>query len=127
MALSPAFLEELRGRTPLAGLVSRGPGADLRSRSVSLTPAGRRAAVRVAAARAAVLNRALDDLTPHQRRSLHGLLGRVMAGLVRDKDGGAWICRLCDLPACGRDEGRCPTANAAAARYGTPPPVPRPG
>jgi hypothetical protein len=26
-----------------------------------------------------------------------------------------WTCRLCDLAACGRAEGECPTANAAAA------------
>jgi DNA-binding MarR family transcriptional regulator len=28
-------------------------------------------------------------------------------------DGTAWICRLCDLGACGRADGRCPAANAA--------------
>jgi rubrerythrin len=39
---------------------------------------------------------------------------------VRNKDGGAWICRLCDLEACDRAAGRCPTANAAAAKYGRP-------
>jgi hypothetical protein len=26
-----------------------------------------------------------------------------------------WMCRLCDLHACGRDAGHCPVANAAAA------------
>jgi hypothetical protein len=67
-----------------------------------------------------VLNRALAGLSDNQRRALHGLLGKVMAGLVWEKDGGAWICRLCDLEACGRDGGHCPTANAAAARYGPP-------
>ncbi|HKT04915.1 MAG TPA: hypothetical protein VJT31_35825, partial [Rugosimonospora sp.] len=67
-----------------------------------------------------VLARALDGLTAAERATLHQLLGRVMAGVVRDKEGGAWICRLCDLRACGRDEGHCPTANAAAAKYGPP-------
>jgi DNA-binding MarR family transcriptional regulator len=118
LGLTPSGAVRLVDRLAAAGLVGRGPGADARSRSVALTPAGRRAAARVAAARAAVLDRALADLSPNQRRALHGLLGKVMAGLVREKDGGAWICRLCDLRACGRDEGQCPTANAAAVKYG---------
>jgi DNA-binding MarR family transcriptional regulator len=118
LGLTPSGAVRLVDRLVEAGLVTRGPGPDGRSRVVSLTATGRRAAARVAGARAAVLNRALGDLSAGQRQTLHRLLGRVMAGLVRDKDGGAWICRLCDLRACGRDEGHCPTANAAAARYG---------
>lgn len=104
------------------GLVTRGPGGDGRSRAVTLTPAGRQAAARVSGARSTVLERALRNLSPDQRGTLHDLLGRLLAAVVEDKDGGAWICRLCDLHACGRDEGRCPTANAAAAKYGPPPP-----
>ena len=38
--------------------------------------------------------------------------------VVTGKDGGAWICRQCDLAACERATGRCPAANAAAAKYG---------
>jgi len=57
------------------------------------------------------------DLSPAERATLHGLMGTMMATIVRDKtDGVRWICRLCDLAACGRDEGRCPTATAAASR-----------
>jgi len=120
LGLTPSGAVRLVDRLAEAGLVTRGPGADLRSRAVILTPAGRRAAVRVASARAAVLDRALADLTANQRRTLEGLLGKVMAGMVREKDGGAWICRLCDLDACGRADGHCPSANAAAAKYGPP-------
>jgi DNA-binding MarR family transcriptional regulator len=122
LGLTPSGAVRLVDRLVEAGLVNRGPGTDARSRAIHLTPAGRRAAVRVAAARTGVLERALDDLSANQRRTLHALLGKVMAGLVREKDRGAWTCRLCDLKACGRDEGRCPTANAAAARSGVPPP-----
>ena len=43
-----------------------------------------------------------------------------MANLVAAKEGGGWICRLCDLQACGRPQGECPAANAARARYGDP-------
>jgi DNA-binding MarR family transcriptional regulator len=117
LGLTPSGAVRLVDRLAEAGLVSRGPGADGRSRTVSLTPDGRRAAARVTSARAAVLDRALDGLSAGDRRTLNLLLGQVMAGLVRNKEGGAWICRLCDLRACGRDEGRCPAANAAAARY----------
>jgi DNA-binding MarR family transcriptional regulator len=123
LGLTPSGAVRLVDRLAEAGLVTRGPGADGRSRSVLLTPAGRRVAAQVAAARAAVLTRALADLSAGEREALHGLLGRVMAGLVHRKDGGAWICRLCDLRACGHDEGRCPTAEAAAAKYGPPRPV----
>lgn len=100
-----------------AGLVTRGSGDDGRSRSVALTPAGERAAEQIAAARAEVLTGALDGLSPEERQTLGALLGRVMANVVDAKDGGAWICRLCDLAACERAAGRCPAATAAAARY----------
>jgi rubrerythrin len=99
---------------------TRGPGGDGRSRSIRLTSAGRRAAAKVTAARAAVLTRALGELTALERETLHGLLGRVLAGMVWRKEGGAWICRMCDLRSCGHDEGHCPVANAAAAKYGVP-------
>ena len=101
-----------------AGLVTRGPGPDGRSRSIILTSAGRQVAERVSATRAAVLRDALEDLSPDERDTLHALMGRVMASIVRAKDGGAWICRLCDVAACGQPDGECPTANAAAAKYG---------
>ncbi|MBG0561519.1 MarR family winged helix-turn-helix transcriptional regulator [Actinoplanes aureus] len=120
LGLTHSGAVRLVNRLEAQGLVTRGPGEDGRSRAVTLTPAGRQAAARVDAARSAVLERALDRLPPDQRAVLHGLLGQVMTAVVRDKDGGAWICRLCDLGACGRDQGRCPTANAAAAKYGPP-------
>jgi DNA-binding MarR family transcriptional regulator len=105
-----------------AGLVERGPGTDGRSRSVRLTPAGRRAARRVSDQRIAYLTSLLDDLSAAEARLLRDLLGRVMGQVVRQKQGGAWICRMCQLEACGRAAGNCPAANAAAARFGTTPP-----
>ena len=100
-----------------AGLVERAPGPDRRSRSVQLTAAGRRAARRVSGDRIAYLTSLLDNLSPAETGALHELLGRVMGQVVRHKEGGAWICRLCDLQACGRAAGQCPAANAAAAKY----------
>jgi DNA-binding MarR family transcriptional regulator len=120
LGLTPSGAVRLVDRLAGAGLVTRGAGGDGRSRAVELTEEGRRAAERVAAARAGVLTSALDDLSASERETLHSLIGRVMASLVRDKDGGAWICRLCDLEACGRPAGQCPAANAAAVKYGSP-------
>jgi DNA-binding MarR family transcriptional regulator len=124
LGLTPSGAVRLVDRLAADGLVTRGPGGDKRSRSVTLTDAGREAAERVSAARARVLSDVLDVLPPADRAVLHDLLGRLMAGVVRTKDGGAWICRLCDLDACGRAAGHCPAANAAAEKYGFPSPGP---
>lgn len=122
LGLTPSGAVRLVDRLAGAGLVERGPGSDGRTRSVVLTDAGRRAAERIAEARADLLTGFLDELSPTDRRDLHRLLGRVMATVVRAKDGGAWICRLCDLTACGRPAGHCPAATAAAAKYAPVPP-----
>ena len=102
-----------------AGLVERATGADRRSRSVRLTAAGRRAAHRVSDRRIAYLTSLLADFSPAETGTLHELLGRVMGRVVQHKRGGAWICRMCHLQACGRAAGNCPAANAAALTYGT--------
>lgn len=117
LGLTPSGAVRLVDRLAAAGLVTRGPGADGRSRAVILTEAGRAAAARIAAARAGLLDGLLVDLSPTERDVLRGLLAKIMGTTVRIKDGGAWICRLCDLDACGRPAGACPAANAAAARW----------
>jgi DNA-binding MarR family transcriptional regulator len=118
LGVSPSGAVRLVDRLATDDLVTRSPGRDGRTRSVRLTPKGRVAARRVAAARAAVLNDALVDLSVEARQTLHDSLGRIAARIVDTKDGGAWICRLCDLTACGRPEVRCAVANAAAQKYG---------
>ncbi len=123
LALTPSGAVRLVDRLADAGLVTRGPGSDGRTRSVVLTPAGRRAATRIAAARAGYLRHLVESLSAPERRALHALLGKLLAAVVDTKDGGAWICRLCDLTDCGRPEGRCPTAQAAAVKYGGAPPA----
>lgn len=122
LGLTPSGAVRLVDRLSEAGLVTRGPGGDGRTRAVTLTNRGRAAATKLSDARAASLDGLLTDLSPKEQQTLHALLGRVAAAVVRDKESGAWICRLCDLEACGRNAGHCPTANAAAAKYGTPPP-----
>jgi DNA-binding MarR family transcriptional regulator len=121
LGLTHSGVVRLVDRLAGAGLVVRNPGADGRTRVLALTPAGLAVAERVTAARADALAGLLADLAPDQRRALHGLVSSLMAALVRTKESGAWTCRLCDLRACGRPAGRCPAANAAAARFGPPP------
>ena len=101
-----------------AGLVERVPGTDRRSRSVRLTASGRRAARRVSDGRIAYLTSLLAGWFLAETGALHELLGRVMGQVVQHKRGGAWICRMCNLQACGRAEGNCRAANAAVIKYG---------
>jgi hypothetical protein len=75
----------------------------------------------VTAARGAVLEEALGDLSPAERADVDRLAARVLETVVRGKlareaaESTRWICRLCDMHACGRAEGRCPAASAAVA------------
>jgi DNA-binding MarR family transcriptional regulator len=119
LGLTPSGAVRLVDRLQEAGYVSRRPGRDGRSVSLRLTASGRRAAERVSAARAAVLEEALADLAPGERRALDELVSRLLVGLIREPGATRWTCRLCDTTACGRSAGRCPVANAARERYGT--------
>jgi DNA-binding MarR family transcriptional regulator len=98
---------------------------DRRSVALTLTPAGRRAARRILAARHEVLHAALEGLSEQQRRSLMRLAETLTGNLVDlklDERGrpnapaSGWLCRLCDFDACGRPEGLCPAAQRARAR-----------
>ena len=115
LGLTPSGTVRLVDRLVAAGYVTRGPGSDGRSRTVTLTAEGRRAAERVAQARADVLEGALAALSPAERATLHALAGRLLATFVRGPGATRWVCRLCDTGRCGRAEGLCPAANAASA------------
>ena len=116
LGLTASGTVRLVDRLVEAGYVTRGAGGDGRSRSVALTAEGRRAAERVAQARADVLGGALAGLSPGERETLQALHGRLLATFARGPGATRWICRLCDTTACGRADGLCPAANAAAAR-----------
>jgi DNA-binding MarR family transcriptional regulator len=125
LGLTSSGTVRLVDRLVAAGQVRRREGPDGRTTSIALTAAGRRDARRVAAARARVLDEALGGLSPTERGELERLAARVLEGVVGQKiarDAGGestrWICRLCDLGACGRDEGHCPAATAARAAMG---------
>ena len=116
LGVTPSGAVRLVDRLEAAGLVTRGPGPDRRSRAVRLTAAGRDRARWVGGARSAYLAGLVESLSPEEVTVLRGLLAKVMAGVVERKDGGAWTCRLCDLVTCRRDDGECPAMNAALAR-----------
>jgi DNA-binding MarR family transcriptional regulator len=118
LGLTPSGAVRLVDRLESDGLVVRAPGADRRSRSIQLTAAGRDQAEAVGDARAAYLAGLVGELTSDEVDTLRRLLGKLMAGVVDGKDGGAWTCRLCDLVACRRDVGECPAMNAAQERFG---------
>lgn len=98
---------------------------DRRSVALTLTPAGRRAARRILAARRQVVQDTLHGLSEPDRRSLMRLLqaltGRLVDLKLDERAGGSaasggWLCRLCDFGACGRPDGLCPAAIRARAR-----------
>ena len=110
-------------RLERAGYAQRGPGADGRSLELALTPAGRDLAERLRAARERSLVAALAGLSAQQQAALGEICAQLVGGLTQrrleqraggvDPAGGA-LCRLCDFGACGRPEGLCPAAAAAA-------------
>lgn len=89
-----------------SGLVARGPGADARTHALRLTPLGSRRVRRILAARAAVLDRLLAPLPSAERRSLEGLLERLLEAWTGDEAHAVSVCRLCDTNLCPLD--RCP-------------------
>jgi DNA-binding MarR family transcriptional regulator len=117
LGLTSSGTVRLLDRLAEAGYVHRGPGADGRSASISLTEAGRAAARQVAVARAGVLDGALDVLSPDERAAFDQLAGKVLAGLIRGPGATRWICRLCDTATCRGAAGGCPVGNAARERY----------
>jgi len=117
LGLTSSGTVRLLDRLAEAGYLRRGPGADGRSASISLTEAGRAAAGQVAAARAGVLDRALSALSPADREVFGQLAGKVLAGLIRGPGATRWMCRLCDTGTCRGAAGGCPVGNAARERY----------
>jgi len=117
LGLTSSGTVRLLDRLEEAGYVRRGPGADGRSVSISLTESGRAAAEQVTAQRAAVLDGALTALSPDERAVFGRLAGKVLAGLIRGPGATRWICRLCDTGTCRGADGGCPVGNAARERY----------
>jgi len=118
LGLSQSGTVRLVDRLERDGLVGRGSGEDGRTTTVALTAAGRRAARRLEATRLEVLDAVLEPLSGSERRTFAALVGRVLVGMMREPGATRWMCRLCDLSACGRPAGHCPIEREARARYG---------
>jgi DNA-binding MarR family transcriptional regulator len=83
LGLTPSGTVRLVDRLQEAGYVTRGPGGDGRSVSLHLTASGRRAAKRLSAARAHVLQDALSVLDPGERAIFDDIVSRILVGLIR--------------------------------------------
>jgi DNA-binding MarR family transcriptional regulator len=118
LGLTSSGTVRLVDRLERQGLVRREAAADARSSALVLTDAGRVAAEQLAVDRAAVLEDSLDVLDAQEQADLERLLGKLLVGRMRGPGATRWMCRLCNLGACGRSKGTCPVANAARAKYG---------
>ena len=107
---------QLVDRLEAEGLARRAPDpADARAALVSLTPAGRRRAKRVLAARGRVLGECLGGLSAAESAQLAALVAKILDTTTDGRLAARATCRLCDAHACGHDDGRCPVTLAANA------------
>jgi DNA-binding MarR family transcriptional regulator len=114
LGVSHSRAVRLVDRLAEAGLARRRiDPTDGRAALVEPTAAGRRAARRVLAARAAVLESALAPLAASDRAALGELAARVLDHMTSGRSAARRTCRLCDTGACGHFEGRCPVTAAA--------------
>lgn len=113
LGLTQSGAVRLVDRLAAADLVSREPGQDRRSREVRLTEYGHRQSRGIRDDRSAYLIALTASLSPEEVATLRDLLAKVLEAVVGLKEGGPWTCRLCDLVACRREQGECPTYNAA--------------
>jgi DNA-binding MarR family transcriptional regulator len=98
------------------GLATRMGGSDGRVTVIELTPAGRRKAKAMVAARAGVLVDALAPLSARDRAAFERMLDQLLIGLIPKPTGKGWMCRLCDTGVCGAERGEpCPLTQAAFA------------
>ena len=107
LGLTSSGTVRLVDRLEDAGYVTRRAGTDGRLTLVRLTPSGHRAAARVSTARATVLRDALSVLSAEEREALDAIASHLLVGLMRGPGAVRWMCRLCDVADCGRDQGRC--------------------
>jgi DNA-binding MarR family transcriptional regulator len=116
LGLSQPAAVRLVDRLVDRGLVRRDPGPDGRTRSLTPTAEGLRAAEDLLAERAASLGPLLRELDADERGQLERLLGRVTSGLAQDRPGALTTCRLCDRDACQDGAHRCPLNHTVDGR-----------
>jgi DNA-binding MarR family transcriptional regulator len=96
------------------GLATRtADNADRRQAVIELTSEGTRVAETVLAVRAAVLAEVMSSLPERRRTELARIAELVVLALVESRESARLACRLCDVQACGHEDGRCPSTQAA--------------
>ncbi|GLY79074.1 MarR family winged helix-turn-helix transcriptional regulator [Actinoallomurus iriomotensis] len=98
------------------GLVTRRPGAG-RAVTVEPTPAGRRLARDLLAARDAPLAGLLGALDDEEHETLAALLAKLLARAYGEVGDAELLCRLCDRGAC-TDNAVCPVGQAERDQRG---------
>jgi DNA-binding MarR family transcriptional regulator len=94
-----------------AGLARREPDpTDGRRALVRLEPEGHALAERALAARARFLDRVVADV---DHAALDAVLDAILHVTTVDVPSAGRTCRLCDLHACGHNDGLCPVTRAA--------------
>ena len=82
------------------GLVTRGPAADRRRVTLSLTAAGEARTDEILGERATMLEGLVGRLPAAERAALARTLETLLTALTDDAEHGERICRLCDLEVC---------------------------
>lgn len=112
LRLSPAGATRLVDSLEDSGFVRRATtSGDRRRKALLLTKAGKVGAVRVLAARRAVLQRAAAQLSQSDRANLTRLIEPMLVALTPDRDTCDHTCRLCELDVC--PQASCPIELAA--------------
>lgn len=120
LGLSQSGAVHLVDRLVAKGWVRRTPDPDDgRAVRLRLTPAGRRTAEVLRAAREEGIRELLDGLAPGEREALLSPLVRLAATGVETPGAAGRVCRQCDTEACGHP-GRCPVTVALDERLDRP-------
>lgn len=119
IGLSPSGATRLVDRLVEDGAVRRGPGRDGRETLLFLTSRGSHLARGVAGARAGVLADALAPLTEVERKTLEGIISKLLVELIRPPGATRWLCRFCDTEICGLETAECPVTRSAQQRFGS--------
>jgi DNA-binding MarR family transcriptional regulator len=118
LGLTSSGAVRLVDRLESAGWVKRAAAADGRATAVELTAAGRRVAKRVSAARAHVLKSVLSELSQSELHTFDRITALLLMKLTRGPGAERWLCRFCNMDACGWRSGGCPVRNARERRSG---------
>jgi DNA-binding MarR family transcriptional regulator len=100
LTLSQPGAVHLVKRLVALGWVDKRPGADARSRALTLTAAGKAAARTILRARRRALRGLVDQLSTEDQARLAEIAGKLLRPLPQNERDLADLCRLCDRSCC---------------------------